>query len=108
MLSQTLQFCIHQWNKGVYIGEEEYITHCLQMQVVMNKKDSEAEEQCDAGCKSATSPSSKAMNALPLACLVERTKEMIPIFSGREKDRKKLSEHLCRVPQLVLCYTETH
>lgn len=43
------------------------------------------------------------MNALLLACLVERTKEINPIFSGREKDRKKLSECLCRVSQPVLC-----
>lgn len=54
---------IHQWNKGVKVGEE-YIIHCLQMQVVINKKDFEAEKQCDGGCKSATSPSSKPVNAL--------------------------------------------
>lgn len=47
------------------------------------------------------------MNTPQLARLIEKTKEINPFFLGREKDRKKLSEYLCRVPQSVMCYSET-
>lgn len=40
-----------------------------------------------------SSPSSKPVNALPLVCVVERTKKPNPIFSGI---RKKLCEYLHR------------